>query len=145
MSELDEKQFSIAPFLGIWELDPAASQYELGAPPTRGIYQLIQENDQVAVVMDWTDAAGKDFHMIYYMTPDGMDHPYADSPAVDAIMTTLINADTLETLSKKDGNIVARGLRELQNSGKVMRVTKGGKLPDGSAYTNVAIYRKRGE
>lgn len=135
-------EISIEPFLGMWELDPAQSQYELGAPPAHGQYQLIQENEQIAVVMDWRDAADKDFHMVYYMTPDGSDHPYADSPAVDAIQTTLLDARTLETISKKDGSIVATGLRELSEKGDTMRVVQSGKTPNGNSFRNVAIYRR---
>lgn len=137
------REISIEPFLGIWELDPAQSHYELGAPPQRGQYQLLRENEQIAVVMDWTDAAGKDFHMIYSMTPDGTDHPYADSPAVDAIQTTLRDAHTLETISKKDGLVVASGLRELTADGKTMRVIQAGKTTDGNSFRNTAIYLKR--
>ena len=138
--------FSIEPFLGAWELDPAQCLYEMGAPPARGMYQLIREHpasDDITVAMDWTDAAGQDFHMIYTMTPDGRDHAYADSAAVDAIQTTLLDARTLETLSKKDGAILARGLRELSDDGKAMRVIQTGKTPDGAEFANVALYWKR--
>ncbi len=138
---------TIEPFLGIWDLDTDASDYELGAPPARGTYQLViepsAEPGQVAVVMDWTDAANKDFHLVYFMTPDGQDHPYADSPAVDAVVTTLVDAQTLETVSKKDGQTVARGLRELSDDGQMMRVTQSGKTPDGSTFKNIAFYLKR--
>ena len=137
---------SIEPFLGAWELDPAQCEYELGAPPARGMYQLVRENpaaEEITVAMDWTDATGQDFHMVYTMTPDGQDHAYADSPAVDAIQTTLLDARTLETLSKKDGVILARGLRELSDDGKALRVIQSGKTPDGAEFANVAVYWKR--
>lgn len=137
-------QFSITPFLGIWAFDPAQSDYQLGAPPQQGTYQLVPEGEQIAVAMDWTDAAGKDFHMVYFMIPDGQDHPYPDSPAVDAIQTTLLDARTLETLSKKDGKIVASGLRELADDGKTMRVIQSGVTPDGQTFANVALYHKHG-
>lgn len=140
-------EFSIAPFLGTWELDPNECEYELGAPPARGLYHLIRENpasEEITVAMDWTDAAGKDFHMIYFMTPDGKDHKHADSPAVDALQTTLLDGRTLETLSKKDGNVIARGLRELCADGTTMRVIQSGKAPDGNSFQNIAIYRKQG-
>lgn len=140
---MSDAQISIDPFLGVWELDAEQSEYQVGTPPQRGTYQLIPEGDRIAVAMDWTDAAGKDFHMVYYMTPDGQDHPYADSAAVDAIQSTLLDAHTLETLSKKDGKIVASGLRELSDDGKTMRVIQAGELPDGSTFQNVAIYLKR--
>jgi hypothetical protein len=140
---MSETQFSMEPFLGVWNLDPAQSQYELGTPPARGQYQLVAEGAQVAVVMDWTDAADQDFHTVYSMTPDGMDHPYADSPAVDAVQTVLVNARTLDTLSKNDGNVVMRGRRELSDDGKTMRVTQSGKTPDGALFNNIAIYLKR--
>jgi hypothetical protein len=142
---MSDSQFSIEPFLGVWDLDPTQSRYELGTPPQRGMYQLIPEGDTIAVVMDWTDAAGKDFHMIYYMTPDGLDHPYADSPAVDAIATKLVDARTLDTLSKKEGSIVASGRRELSEDGQTMLVTQGGTTPDGKSFENIAVYRKRVE
>lgn len=140
---MSDAQISIAPFLGIWALDPAQSEYQLGTPPQRGTYQLVPEGEQIAVAMDWTDAADKDFHMVYYMTPDGQDHPYPDSSAVDAIRSTLLDARTLETLSKKDGEIVASGLRELVDDGKTMRVIQAGKLPDGSTFQNIAVYLKQ--
>lgn len=140
---MSDTQISIAPFLGIWALDPTQSEYQLGTPPQRGTYQLVPEGEQIAVAMDWTDAADKDFHMVYYMIPDGQDHPYPDSPAVDAIQSTLLDARTLETLSKKDGKIVASGLRELVDDGKTMRVIQAGKLPDGSTFQNIAVYLKQ--
>lgn len=127
----------------MWELDTAHSAYEIGAPPERGLYQLIQEDEQVAVVMDWTDAAGKDFHMIYHMVPDGQDHAYEGSPAVDAVVTTLVDARTLETISKKEGKTVAVGRRELSDDGMTMKVIQSGKTPDGTAFDNVAFYHKR--
>ena len=144
---MNETAFSIEPFLGAWELDPAQCEYELGAPPARGMYQLLRENtssQQITVVMDWTDAAGQDFHMLYQMTPDGQDHAYADSPAIDMVQTTLLDARTLETVSKKNGKILARGLRELSDDGKAMRVIQTGKTPDGAEFANVAVYWKRG-
>lgn len=140
---MSESNISIEPFLGMWELDAAHSTYEIGAPPERGMYQLIQEAEQVAVVMDWTDAAGKDFHMIYHMMPDGQDHAYEGSPAVDAVATTLVDARTLETVSKREGQTVAVGRRELSEDGKTMKVTQSGKTPDGTAFDNIAMYRKR--
>lgn len=142
---MNESQFSIEPFLGTWDLDPGASRYELGTPPQRGMYQLIPDGDAIAVVMDWTDVAGKDFHMLYHMTPDGLDHPYAGSPAVDVVMTTLVDARTLDTFSKKEGSVVATGRRELSADGQTMLVTQGGQTPDGTAFSNVALYRKRVE
>src|SRR3954452_13202421 len=116
---MSETKISMEAFLGMWELDTAHSAYEIGAPPERGLYQLIEDpstgSGQVAVVMDWTDAAGKDFHTIYYMNPDGQDHAYEGSPAVDAVATTLLDARTLETVSKKEGETVAVGRRELSD------------------------------
>lgn len=144
---MSETQFSIEPFLGAWELAPAQCDYELGTPPQRGLYQLLRENpasEEITVAMDWTDAAGQDFHMVYSMTPDGQEHAYAGSPAIDAVQTTLLDEHTLETLSKKNGAVLARGLRELSEDGKAMRVTQSGKTPDGTSYANVAIYWKRG-
>src|SRR5581483_11305481 len=131
---MTNSQSSVEPFLGVWELDPTQSNYEFGTPPQRGRYELAREGDALAVIMDWTDAAGKDFHMVYHMHPDGVEHPYTDSPAVDAIVTTLVNAHTLDTVSKKDGAPIAVGRRALSKDGRTMFITQSGKMPDGKPY-----------
>ncbi|HZQ09808.1 MAG TPA: hypothetical protein VFD70_24740 [Anaerolineae bacterium] len=139
---MENSQPSIEPFLGVWELDPTQSNYEFGTPPQTGQYELVREGDALAVIMDWRDAAGKDFHMVYYAHPDGVEHPYTDSPAVDAIVTTLVDTRTLDTVSKKDGSVIARGRRALSEDGKTMFVTQSGKTPDGKPYNNYSVYHK---
>lgn len=131
------------PFLGVWELDAAHAQYQVGTAPPHGTYQIVRESDTFAFVMDWTDAAGKDFHMVYHSTPDGMAQAYEGSPAVDAILTRFANARTLETLSLKEGATVARAQRVLSPDGTTLTITQMGTLPDGTPFVNVAPYYKR--
>jgi hypothetical protein len=140
---MSETQFPMEPFLGAWELDAAHAQYQVGAPPPRGTYQIVREGDTYAFVMDWTDAAGQDFHMVYYSVPDGIAHSFEGSAAVDAILTRVPDAHVLETLSLKNGETVAHAQRVLSPDGLVMTITQMGKLPDGTIFANVAPYYKR--
>jgi hypothetical protein len=139
---MNGNSFSIEPFLGTWVLDPTESRYEFGTPPQQGQYTLAYAKGTLEVTMDWTDAAGKDFHMVYSAVPDGLDHPYSDSPTVDTICTTLVDARTLDTISKKDGAVLAHGRRILSEDGSRMTVVQSGNKPDGERYENFAVYIK---
>jgi hypothetical protein len=129
-------------FFGHWVLDPTQSQYQMSQPPATGSYGIEPDGDALKFTMDWTDAAGKAFHMIYHATPDGNDQPYTDNPAVDAICCVLVDDNTLDTISKKDGQVLAVGRRALSPDGQTMTVTQSGQGPNGK-FDNLSVYKKQ--
>lgn len=131
----------ITPFLGIWVLQPERSEYQLGQPPAQGRYTLVPEAEQVRVVMEWTDTAGKTFQQAYYSIPDGQDHPYADNPAVDSVSMTVVSPLRLDTDAKKGGQMISHAARELIDDGQTMKITMTTYTPSGT-FANVAYYTR---
>ncbi|RIK40643.1 MAG: hypothetical protein DCC57_19415 [Chloroflexi bacterium] len=63
-----------AGFLGVWELDPSQSVYELGEPPARGRYVLSYDGTYLHFDMDWTTAGGQEMATGVTAIPDRQDH-----------------------------------------------------------------------
>lgn len=132
------------PFLGTWELDPTRNQYEIGTPPQQGTYIIATApNGGYHVTMAWISADGQQMQASYASIPDGNDYPFAESSAIDSLCTTRVDDHTLDTVTKKDGEIVAVGHRELSPDGQQMTITQSGMAPDGTPFANVSVYNRR--
>lgn len=129
------------PFVGIWTLDPDESDYQFGEPPASGTYTLEADGDAYNVTMIWTTVDGKPMEASYSSVPDGMEYPY-DSPAVDTVSMTRVDAYTLDSASKKDGQVIAYARRELSDDRQSMTITQSGTTPEGDPFANVSVYRK---
>jgi len=128
------------PFLGLWRFKPEESRYEFGPMPQNATYRIEADGDAYKITMAWM-ADGKDIEQVYVSVPDGVDHPF-ESAAVDAIWMGRIDARTLDTAAKKDGEVISYATRILDEDGQVMRITMSGTTPDGNKYANLAIYER---
>lgn len=128
------------PFVGIWILDPAHNQYQFGTPPQQGTYTIQATSNSYHIIMEWTGADGQPMQAAYDSIPDGQDHPFEGSVAVDALCTTRVDEYTLDTVSKKDGKILASGRRVLSKNQQQMTVTQSGLTPDGAEFRNISVY-----
>lgn len=131
----------LAPFLGVWRLDPPESRYELGAPPRDGAYTLAYDRGQLHFDIEWTGADGKVLRQAIAATVDGQEHPYS-APGVDAICYTLVAAVTLDSTASSGGRVVAHARRVLLDAGAGMEIVQSGQRPDGSAFANRSLYRR---
>jgi hypothetical protein len=130
------------PFYGLWKFNPERSHYEFGPMPHNAYYRIDPDEMRLKVTMDWDTTDGQHNHQVYYAVPDGKDHPYTESPAVDYVTTTRIDEHTLDTAAKKDGKVISYASRVLSEDGKLMTVTMSGNKPNGEPYSNIAIYEK---
>ncbi len=134
---------SITNFIGKWELDPSQSAYEFGRPPLEGTYTIIYDGHRLHFIMDWKNEAGQSFQQIVEGVPDGEDHAYEGNPEfADAVCYTLVDASTLDSTAKKDGQVVAFARRILEPGGERMRIVQSGKTPEGEPFENLSIYRR---
>ena len=130
-------------FLGHWEMDPAENRYEVGQPPQSGSYTIEPEGAAYLFKMAWTNAEGQPFQMEYRTTPDGVAYPYENPAVADTIRTTRVDEFTLDTETTKGGKVIATGRRVLSPDGRTMTITQSGLRPDGTAFTNLSIYRRK--
>lgn len=130
-------------FLGHWDMDPAENRYEAGQPPLSGSYTIEPEGAAYLFKMAWTSADGQPFQMDYRTTPDCVAYPYENPAVADTIKTTRVDAYTLDTETTKSGKVIVTGRRVLSPDGQTMTITQSGFLPDGTAFTNRSVYRRK--
>jgi hypothetical protein len=132
----------VAPFLGVWALDPAESRYEVGDPPNRAVYIIEGDDERLAFHVDY-DLGGLEMTITYITPPDGVPHDYDDvNGIVDRLITTVIDERSLETTSWSDGSEIAHAIREVDEAGSAMTIRQSGTSGDGKRFCNVSVYRK---
>jgi hypothetical protein len=129
-------------FFGAWKLNREKSVYQLGEPPKIGDYLIEPEGEKLKVTMHWVTVDDKEFNQVYYSIPDGVEYPYTDGPGVDAVSMTLTAPNTLDSAAIKDGKVINFARRILSDDGKTLKITMSGITPQGTEYSNLAIYEK---
>jgi len=131
-----------AGFLGTWILDPSSCQYEQGDPPTSGAYTITEKDGRLFFTIAWTDAAGKDNDVAFNGVPDGKPVPFVVPGAVDEMSVQATSRRELRSTAYLRGKPTMVAQRQLDESGRAMRVTQVVMFPDGERLANVATYVK---
>ncbi len=74
----------LAPFLGVWELDPVRSVYEVGGAPQRATYVLEEVAHECStalrITMTWVSAEGESLSLALVAPVDGVARPITPPP-----------------------------------------------------------------
>ena len=128
--------------LGIWKLNAAKSNFAPGATQNHTVvYEAA--GDQVKIIVDGTDAAGKPIHHEWTGKFDGKEYAVTGDPAADARSYTEVDANTLAMTVKKDGKVTVTGRIVVSADGKTRTITLTGTDADGKKVTNTAVYDKQ--
>ena len=131
-----------AGFIGTWILDPSTCDYEQGAPPRTGRYQIVDRGGELHFTMEWTDQQGVDHRAGFSGVPDGMPRPFAGGDLADALSITAVSPRELTSAALYRGVERMFAQRQLDDTLQAMRVTQLIRLPNGSRPANIAVYRR---
>lgn len=132
-----------AGFLGTWVLIPESCRYEQGDPPRAGIYRIAEVDGRLKFSIDWVAADGEAHQVEFDGVPDGAPVPFAGGDAVDAMSVHAVSPRDLRSSAFWKGQELMVAQRQLDESGRAMRVTQLVRFPDGTHLANVAIYRRQ--
>ena len=93
----------------------------------------------VALSYDGINMSGKHESSTQTLNADGAEHPIAQAPGV-AVQCRLIGDRALETLGKRNGEIIGRGLYEVSADGATMTATMTGVDGQGQAFEQVIVF-----
>ncbi|MCB9621121.1 MAG: hypothetical protein H6724_16905 [Sandaracinus sp.] len=157
----------IDPFLGVWQLDPARSVYEVGGAPQRATYVLeTVEQDGVAalrIAMAWVSAEGESLSLALVAPVDGVARPIsaptpptAEAPApdeeeerpssirppapVDTLAMSLVDTRTLDSTAFRGEEPRAHVRRTLSEDGRELHVVQTFTMDDGLQLVNESWY-----
>lgn len=137
---LTEKSY--ARFLGDWALDPTSCRYEQGAAPKTGRERISLEGDEIVFAMDWTDSEGNILSAVFRGRPDGTPVPFEGGPLADSICLAAPTVGALTISAFRDGMLIMVADRTLSRDGAIMHLHQKVYLPDGTAPSNHADYRR---
>ena len=124
------------PQIGLWKLNLAKSKYNPGPAPKSATTKIDAAGSGVKITVDQVAADGKPIHWELTANYDGKDSPVTGNPDADMVSRTLVNPNTVETITKKDGKVITMDWTE---KSKVTRDKKPVPRTEIKAGANVVV------
>jgi hypothetical protein len=103
-------------------------------------YEVVEKSEKLTGTIVTAD--GKTIPISFTATLDGKDSPF-QSPGVDTLVLTPVDALTTNFTTKLAGKVVATGSRVLSKDGKIMTLSTKGVNPDGKPMESTMVYDRR--
>ena len=130
--------------VGTWKVNLAKSKYDPGpAPKGPNTLKIEADGDGIKVTNDGVDAQGQKTHVTYSAKYDGKDYPETGNPNVDTIALKRIDANTVQTTTKKGGKVMVTSKVVVSADGKTRTTTQDGTDAAGKKVHNVIVAEKQ--
>ncbi|HEX2521506.1 MAG TPA: hypothetical protein VHP35_05210 [Terriglobia bacterium] len=129
--------------VGTWKLNLAKSKYIPGPAPFEGTLKIEPETNGLKFTIHGTDAEGKPVDFEFSPRFDGKDYVVTGLPEADTIVLKRINANTIETVTKKGGKPVMTTRSVVSKDGKTRTSTQKGTNAKGERVNNTMVYEKQ--
>lgn len=132
------------PQIGNWKLNVAKSTFSPGPAPKSGTTKIEAAGAGAKLIVDQTTADGTARHWEFTANYDGKDVPIVGNNSdADTVARTRVNANTVETISKKAGKVVTTQQSTVSADGKTRTVTTKGVNAAGKPVNNIAVYERQ--
>ena len=128
---------------GTWKMNAEKSKYSPGPAPKSLTVVVESDENNYKLEATGTDGDGKPLHVQYTAKFDGKDHPATGIADADSVSVRRIDANTVETLQKKDGKVVMTITSTTSKNGKTRTSTWRGKNAEGKEVHNVVVFDKQ--
>lgn len=130
--------------VGTWKLNVAKSTYSPGPAPKSATTVIEAAGAGTKVIVDQVTADGTTRHWEFTANYDGKDSPITgNNPDADMVARTRVNANTVQTVSKKGGKVTITQTSTVSADGKTRTVTMKGVNAAGQTVNNVVVYEKQ--
>ena len=128
---------------GTWKMNTEKSKYSPGPAPKDLTIVVDSDENNYKLDASGTDGDGKPMHVQYSAKFDGKDYPATGIANADAVSLKRIDANTIETLQKKDGKVVMTITTKVSKDGKTRTSTWHGKNAEGKDVHNVVAFDRQ--
>ena len=128
---------------GTWKMNTEKSKYSPGPAPKDLTIVVDSDENNYKLDATGTDGDGKPMHVQYSAKVDGKDYPATGIANADAVSLKRIDANTIETLQKKDGKVVMTITTKVSKDGKTRTSTWHGKNAEGKDVHNVVAFDRQ--
>ena len=128
---------------GTWNMNPDKSKYSPGPAPKSSTAKIESDENGIKVNVEGTNADGSALHVQYDAKFDGKDYPITGVPNADTISVKRIDANTIQSTSKKGGQVTMTVTSTVSKDGKTRTSTFKGKDAQGQDVNNVVVSDKQ--
>jgi hypothetical protein len=129
--------------VGTWKLNAAKSKY---LPTKQARYETINieaVGENLQVILDGTDSAGKKVHAEWTGKYDGKDYAVTGSPDMESLAYTKRDDRHYDTTNKRGGKVSGTAKIVYSADGKTRTVTSSGINARGEKISATAVYDKK--
>ena len=127
---------------GTWKMDPAKSTYSPGPAAKSITLKIESDGDNINYSSDGIDASGNPTHVEYNAKYGGKDYPVTGSSNADTVALKRIDSNTIQSIMKKDGQVVMTVTSVVSKDGKTRTSTFKGKDAKGQDVNNIVVYNR---
>ena len=128
---------------GTWKMHPAKSTYSPGPAAKSITLKIESDGDNINYSSDGIDASGNPTHVEYTAKYDGKDYPVTGSPNADTVALKRVDSNTIQSIMKKDGQVVMTVTSVVSEDGTTRTSTFKGKNAKGQDVNNILVYDKQ--
>ena len=127
-------------FVGVWIANIEKSQRHANHQFQRATLRFVVAGDLVTLTHSGVNAAGKHESGTTVLHADGQERPVsAQAPGV-TVAASWRKANVLETVARKDGQVVGDGKYEVSADGKTLTATVAGLDASGARFEQVIVF-----
>ena len=128
------------PFVGTWTANIEKSHRHANHQFGSATLRFEVSDDDVLLVHSGVNASGKVESGETRLRADGQDHPVsAQAPGV-VVAAQWVGTNVLETVAKKDGQVIGHGKYEVSLDGATLTATVAGTDAAGKAFEQVIVF-----
>lgn len=133
------------PFLGTWKLNVSKSKFVPGPPRKSETRFVVSGPMGLNVSIQRVNGDGSTQEFQYTSNLDGKSYPIVGQGprGANTIVATLTAPRTIQSILKKDSEVVATGTSVVSQDGRVLTITTKGTDANGEAFHSVAVYDKQ--
>jgi hypothetical protein len=131
-----------SPFVGNWAANLSKSKQHSNHQFQSATLQFVVNGDTVTLTHGGVNAAGQEESGTMTVQADGKERPIPQAPGMASVVRW-IGSRVLETVGKKDGEIVGHGTYEVSADGKTLTATVSGRDGSGAAFEQVIVFDRK--
>jgi hypothetical protein len=132
------------PQAGTWKMNLDKSTFVPGGPHPKGETVVIEEIDGgIKVASTGVNPDGPPGRFEFSAKYDGNAYPMTGSPAADTVVLRRLDPRTIETIRKKNGQVVTTNMTFISEDGKTRTNVFQGKNAQGEPITWTAVFDKQ--
>ena len=129
--------------VGTWKLNAAKSKYTPAAHPRFETITIEAVGENMKVILEGTDSAGKNVRAEWTGKYDGKDYPVAGSIDMESLAYTKKDERHYVSTTKRGSTLSATADIVYSADGKRRTVTSSGTNPKGQKISGTAVYEKQ--